>query len=69
MSKEKQNYIEKPIYNTCRNCKHMKGNILGEPYYEDNIRCTPILKYIHCGIGGFEVEYTATCNEHSKIIK
>lgn len=73
MSKENNNkinqdYIEKPKYNTCNNCENMAGNIYGEPYYTgDNVRHTPILKYCHCKIGGFEISFDATCSEHSNL--
>lgn len=66
MQKEIQDYIEKPKYNTCKNCENMAGNIYGESYYtKDNVRHTPIKKYCHCKIGGFEISFDATCSKHS----
>lgn len=67
MSKEEQNYIENPKYNTCCNCKHLASSILGETTYDkNNVGHTPIIKYAHCALGGFEIKLNATCSKHSK---
>ena len=71
-AKAKQNYCAKPVPQTCANCKHLSQNFYhydGEygrvegknpdtekyarPTYSDNLRC---------GIGGFAVKKSATCD-------
>jgi hypothetical protein len=63
--KELQGFIEMPAKKTCSHCDNLKESILGKSYYVGDTRCTPILKGIHCGIGGFEVELYSTCNNHT----
>jgi hypothetical protein len=72
VAKNKQNYCSKPISKTCANCKYFtqtfyhysKDGIRVEgknqdersyanPTYSDNLRC---------GIGGFAIKKTATCD-------
>ena len=66
MQKEIQDQIDKPEYNTSSNCEHLANAILGETYYDEkNVGHTPILKYMHCKIGGFEINLKAICSKHS----
>lgn len=77
-AKEKQNYQEKPVVAKCSNCRHLLQDLhhfrsgvriegenpdtrlyqtgYGGPTYSDNLRC---------GIGGFAVKKTATCDRIS----
>lgn len=59
-AKASQGYVAKPIPKTCANCKHLKMEV--EEYKDWMLRIYTKEKNIRCGIGGFAVKKTATCN-------
>lgn len=60
IAKEQQGYNPKPLPSVCMNCaeyrsdKGVSRGTFGDFKWERNIRC---------GLGGFAVKKTATCNE------
>ena len=62
-AKRKQGYNDMPIPRTCGNCEKYQSELVvhkydfGEYTQEKNMRC---------GLGGFAVKNTATCNEWSQ---
>ena len=71
-AKEKQNYCAKPVPQTCANCKHLTQNFFhyDEKYVRIEGKNPSTEKYarstysdnLRCGIGGFAVKKTATCD-------
>jgi hypothetical protein len=63
-AKQKQGYDKKPKSRVCSNCRHYMSdfitqkNLYGDYEEEKNKRC---------GLGGFAVKKTATCNEFKKV--
>lgn len=58
-AKEAQGYVAKPVPSTCSNCKHYQSKVevlrgYFQPYEKES--------EIKCGLGGFAVKKTATCN-------
>jgi len=60
---EAQNYDPKPVYPICRNCMYYTSTFrevgaykVMSQYVEESNR--------RCGLGGFTIELTATCDMH-----
>lgn len=58
-AKKQQGYRTKP--DTCANCAHYTSKIEVNSYWEVESERR------RCGLGGFAVNKTATCNEHAPI--
>lgn len=62
-SKRKQGYNDMPIPRTCGNCAEYESEFVDlSPPYQQYMK----EKNKRCGLGGFEVKKTATCNEWRK---
>lgn len=71
-AKEKQNYCAKPAPRSCANCKHLTHDFyhFDENYVRVEGKNPDTRKYarptysenLRCGIGGFAVKKTATCD-------
>jgi hypothetical protein len=69
-AKAAQGYEPKPVPQTCMNCGHFKLDLaLPKWKIERNLQCPGRYgqeyareKNLRCGLGGFAVKKTATCN-------
>jgi hypothetical protein len=73
VAKEKQNYCAKPVPLQCSNCEHMKQDFFhyDGSYNRIEGKNQDVSKYaktysdnLRCGIGGFAVKKTATCDSY-----
>jgi hypothetical protein len=65
-AKIRQGYQATPVKKICSTCKHYESDMkiavfLGYPYTEE--------KEKRCGLGGFAVNKTATCNEYFALVQ
>lgn len=58
-AKEKQGYVRKAIPQTCVNCASFKCDS------QTGFGGYTIMRNLRCGIGGFKVMKSGTCNEFS----
>lgn len=61
-AKKYQGYDSKPVFGICSNCEHYKSEIterkahFGGTYKDERMQ--------RCGIGGFKINKTSTCDNH-----
>lgn len=63
LAKIAQGYRDKP--NTCSNCRHFQKDVVQKEYKAwDGLRTWEEDKNLRCGLGGFKVKKTTTCDKH-----
>lgn len=64
-AKEAQNYRE--TSDMCGNCKHYRSELVEKSYEAyDGMQTWTEEKSKRCGLGGFSVKKTATCDMHER---
>lgn len=61
-AKKKQGYVTKIVPMVCSNCVHYESDVANVKSWTGTVYCDERKK--RCGIGGFAVAKTGSCNMH-----